>query len=619
MPREDLESLSGAWRQTAADLRGAAESGDPQAGVEYARRLLAEGDVDGALPWLEAAALEGDAFAARTLAVTMRDRGAYERAERWYRAAADEDGECAFGLARLLEKAGMLAEASQWYEKGAALGDLHATTNGALLLARRGMREEAAELLLEARRRGDAVAGHALDRIEELQDDLRDRARRVDEAAGTRDPYEALDVIHDLDEDTAVFRDYPWLLDGALALYDQAAQITGNDQPLVWKALLLDKLELWDEARRLLESVAERFPTRSAAPYVLGVLHRERGHLDEAERWLRVGAGLNDPGSQWNLAALMLRQRRLDEAERWFASYRERPGDGGNDVESALDRVDELRRVPDNALDPADDLRLPGLRAAAQAGSTVAALELARLLRIARALPEAAHWYLVASRAGAAGAEVELGEMLYDLGEALSRHVIHRFLPSAEAAYERAYAAAFADPADVALIERVGRLYLEMDDDFRAGAWLRRAARLGHGDAAWWAGRRSEASGDPQEAERMWALAAYHGVAQAGWLAGRSMVRRGAHTEAEPLLRLAWAGREEQEQLHEAAYWMGLSLRGQGRLDEAAGWLRTAVAVHAHVRKGYEALSEPAPFDPEEGLADVLSAMDRDNDATPVT
>jgi tetratricopeptide (TPR) repeat protein len=609
---------------TDTGLRAAAEGGDVQAGVQYAK-LLMEGsdkDIDGAVPWLEPAALVGDAYAARTLAILTRDRGEYERAERWYRAAADHDGGCAFGLATLLEKSGDLAGAAEWYDRGAALGSLECKTNSALLLAKQGLLEEAEERLSEALREGDHVAGHALDRIAEFGAGIWECVTRVTEAVRDHDPDAAADAVSDLDKEG--FREYPTYLDEALPLYDEAAELAEDDRPLVWKALLLDKLDRWDDARHVLERAAERFPELNFASHVLSLLHREHGDLTQSERFLRRGAERGHAPSQWNLAVLCLKQHRLDEAQRWYAAYGEQADEENDkDFEAGLELVEEYRREPGDPLDKADEVRLPELRAAAEGGDLAAAVELARLLQRANAFPEAVKWLRAAAESGDAQIQLELGELLYDECDAHSRHVIRWFLPAAKAAYERARAAqasdpADIDPADVDLVERVGHFYLATKDEFNAEKWLRRAARLGRGKAAWWSGDRSDDYGDRQEAERLWALATRQGVAWCGWLAGRSMVGRGAYAEAEPLLRTAWEAREEKEPLHEAAFWLGRSLRGQGRLDEAADWLRTAVEVHRHVQMGYSGFMLTSLFDPRLELVALLDELERDDEAGPL-
>ncbi|GLZ15484.1 hypothetical protein Acsp04_57190 [Actinomadura sp. NBRC 104425] len=553
---------------------------DPAA---YARRLMDRGDIDAALPWLERAGRAGDASCVRTLAAVLRDRGEYERAEQWYRVAADRDGGCAFGLAALLEKSGDTAGAARWYARGAELGSAECRTAEALLSAAQGRRDEAERLLEEALALGDRTAAHALEEMERFRAFVRRCEDMVAEAVAGGDHATALDAVAELGRDVAGFRAYAYFQDDAVRLFDKVADAADDDRPLVWKGRLLERLDRWDEARRALEEAARRFPGRPYAPFTLGVLCRERGLVGEAEHWLRRGAALADASSMWELAGLCLRQRRFAEARDWYTAYGEHAGDNDHrDVEGALERVEAQRRAA-GAATAADAGRLDGLRAAAEGGAPGAAAELAGLLEEAGRFAEAARWYGMAAETGDVAAGLALGELLYGRCEAEP------------------------DEADVGLVERAGHLLLIANDAFNAERWLRRAARLGHGKAAWWCGDRSEEYGDVQEAERMWALAARRGVAWCGWPAGRSMVRRGAYAEAEPLLRLAWDGRHDEPPLHEAAYWLGLSLRGQDRLEEAARWLRTAVEVHHRVRSAMGT----AQFDPRAALAEVLDELNR--------
>ncbi|MQY07734.1 tetratricopeptide repeat protein [Actinomadura macrotermitis] len=594
-----------------SDLLAAARGGDLRASVRYAELLCGRRDIDGALPWLEAPALAGDGHAARTLAIIMRTRGEHEHAERWYRAAADRDGGCAFGLADLLDKSGDLAGALEWYDRGAALGSLECKTNGALRRLEQG-EVEAAEALREAAAEGDEVAAGRLGDMAELADELK---TLLGEVRADTDAEYVLDLIGGLDERPERFRAFPHLLDDALKVYDAAAEVVGDDRPAVWKALLLDKLGHVDEACQVLGAAVQRHPEEGYAARVLGLTHLERGDLDAAGEALRVSAERGYLPGMWSLALHRLRLRDLDGAQEWFGRYREAGGD--NDAGAQLARVAELRAAPDNVLSAEDEARLPDLRVAADAGDAAAAFELGGLLRDRHDLAEAVRRFRAAAGAGDLRAREALARLLWKHCGSEARHVLPLAVPAAEAAYPRAFAAPVADPADVTLVEWTGRLYLDEGDDFLAERWLRRAARLGHGNAAWWAGNRSDTPehGDPQEAERMWTLAARRGVPWCGWLAGRAMVRRGAHAEAEPLLRTAYAARAEQEPLHEAAYWLGLALRGQGRTDEAAQWLRTAVDVHPHVLKGYTGFMRTSLFDPREPLAEVLYELGRDAEA----
>ncbi|QKG20668.1 TPR repeat family protein [Actinomadura verrucosospora] len=535
---------------------------------------------DAAVALLEADALGGDAIAARTLGIAMRDRGLYEDAERWYRAAARTDGGCAFGLATLLEKSGDLDGAEQWYAVGAALGSLECKTNGAMLTARRGRPQDALRVLREAADEGDDVAANALEHHADITALLHNVAEDVTAAAQDEDPEEALDLVESLTEYTGWFGRFPDLLDEALALFDRAAA-AGASGALISEAFLLDDLGRWDEARRVLDEGTRRFPGESRLPYVLGLMLREHADFTGAETRLREAAEAGRAEAQWSLAVLMLKRRRLDEAERLYRAYGEQAGglDEPRDFEDGLRLVAQYRDE-DPASDRSDEA-IAALRAAADAGDSAAA--------------------------------ATLGDVLTDCG-ALKPAVLAALLPAAEHAHARPEP----DGADVALIERVGSLCLRTDDEFGAGKWLRRAARLGHGEAAWWAGNKSDEYGDPHEAERMWAVAAGNGHPFCGWLAGRAMVRRGAHEEAEPLLRIAFEAREREPALNEAAYWLGRSMLGRGRPDEAAEWLRTAVSVHGTVQRGYTGFRRASLFDPRVDLAEALLELGLDGEAGPL-
>ncbi|MBO2457450.1 tetratricopeptide repeat protein [Actinomadura violacea] len=542
------------------------------------RAVPADGYLDdAAVALLEADARGGDAVAARTLGIAMRDRGLYEDAERWYRTAARTDGGCAFGLATLLEKSGDLDGAEQWYAAGAALGSLECKTNGAMLTARRGRPQDALPVLREAADEGDDVAADALEEHEDITALLQGVAEGIAAAEQDEDPKAALDTVESLTECTGSFGRFPDLLDEALALFDRAAG-AGASSALIAEAFLLDDLGRWDEARRVLDEGTRRFPGESRLLYVLGLMLREHADFTGAEARLREAADAGDAEAQWSLAVLMLKRRRLDEAERRYRAYGEQAGGlvEPKDFEDGLRLVEKYRDedpVPDRS-----DEAIAALRAAADAGDSAAA--------------------------------ATLGDVLADCG-AVNSVVLAALLPAAGHAHTKPEP----DNSDVALIERVGSLCLRTDDEFGAGKWLRRAARLGHGKAAWWAGSESDEYGDPYEAERMWAVAAGNGHPFCGWLAGRAMVRRGAHGQAEPLLRIAFEAREREPALNEAAYWLGRSMLGQGRTDEAAQWLRTAVSVHGTVRLGYTGLRLASLFDPRVDLAEALLELGLDGEA----
>ncbi|MEU9154010.1 tetratricopeptide repeat protein [Streptomyces sp. NPDC048417] len=150
--------------ESAELLRRAAEAGHPEAAEQLAVRLLAVGDEEAALRYLEAAAEGGSVSAAREAGRLHRDR-----AERWLRRAAEAgDGaaahqlgemlmgrghrpearhwyfralskghqEVAFGLANLCLGAGDLVTAESWLRRGVDQGDARAMNGLALLLHR---------------------------------------------------------------------------------------------------------------------------------------------------------------------------------------------------------------------------------------------------------------------------------------------------------------------------------------------------------------------------------------------------------------------------------------------------------------------------------------------------
>ncbi|UKY54581.1 tetratricopeptide repeat protein [Streptomyces inhibens] len=518
--------------------------------------------------------------------MTAKDRGEGETAERWYRSAAERDGDCAFGLANFLEEGGDLAGAAEWYRRGAALGSLACKTNGAVLLARSGRKEEAREQLWEAADAGDHIARHALDAMDAAEDKL---IEYEDELAEAEDAEEAFDALEDLLYEKEIFRAYPWLVADAEALYEEAAEL-GCDHALVDHALLIEReQDRFDEADALLLRAHARGSLRGTR--VFAVLRENRGETAAAEEWYLKAAEGGDGTAQWNLGLLYKRQRRLDEAYAWI----ERSAHKG--YEKQLEHIDELRDEPDNVLAPDDESRLLALRPRAEAGDAEAATELADLLAHKRDLPEAIAWYERAFAAGHAGAGLALGRTLKGMGTRPERLLEH-YRPATESP----------DLAPEATDE-LGQLYLDMDDEAGAERWLRRAARLGSGSAAWWCADRSDDYGDQQEALRLWRQAAEAGHGMPAFKAGRALLLRGDAAEAEPLLRLAY-----EEDVPEGAYWLGRTFRELGRLDDAVTWLRTAVDIHGYVQSRYSGFMLTSLFDPRIELAELLCEREADDE-----
>ncbi|MBL1098121.1 tetratricopeptide repeat protein [Streptomyces coffeae] len=587
----------------AAALRTAAAAGEPGAYRAYAEHLTGQGLLDEALPWWARAADAGDPHASRTLAICHKDRGDFAEAERWYRTAAERDGGCAFGLARLLEESGDTAGAEEWYGRGAELGSVQCKTNGAVMLAARGEWDTALERLAEASDEGDDVAVRTRAVIEEILGGLEDWREGLAAAEAQGDPEAAYDALRELlDPDREGMYDaYPRMVAEAEALYARAAAV-GSAKALVDQAIFIARDPgRFDEARALVERSHER--GYDGAAYVLGVWFEERGDLRAAEQWYRT-AHEADGGHLWacfNLGMLCKRQRRLDEAERWFRATGVDedawdPFDEGQErIVRALKDVAAIRADPERQPSAAWQERLPALRARAEEGGPDDCFAYADALDRLYRFPEAAEWYRTA---GTPRALLDLGRMLYEGGGAKGTLMAPYYEPAAaegdaEAAYD------------------IGVIHDKAGDQRTAEIWFHRAAGLGHGRAAWQLGWTSqERGGDPQNAERWFVRAARTGLVPPAFLAGRSMVRRGAHAEAEPLLRTACDG----DHL-EAPHWLAKALRGLDRAAEAEPWLRRAVENHPRVLRQYDALARLGVDDPRLDLAEVLIGLDRDEEA----
>ncbi|WP_257231860.1 tetratricopeptide repeat protein [Streptomyces sp. Rer75] len=593
------EDTPGDHRDVAAELRAAAAAGESGAYRSYAELLTERGQLDEALPWWARAADAGDADASRTLAICHKDRGDFAEAERWYRTAADRDGGCAFGLARLLQEAGDPVGAEEWYGRGAALGSVSCTTNGAMMLAARGEWNTALERLAEASAEGDDVATRTRKVIEDLLDELAGWHDALAAAEAAGDPeaaYEALRALLDPDRQ-GMYDTYPHLVAEAEALYARAAAV-GSVKALVDQAIFVSRdAARRDEARALVERAHEL--GYDGAAFVLGVWAEERGELRAAETWYRT-ADDADGGHFWacyNLGVLCTRQRRLDEAEEWLLSTGIDPENWDPFSESEERVIRALEDVAAIRADPARQGsaqwrdRLPGLRARARDGGPDAWYAYAEALDHIHRLPEAAEWY---RKAGTPRALLALGRMLYRSGGAKGTLMVPYYEPAA-------------GEGDASAAYDIGRIHDEAGDRRTAEIWFHRAAGLGHGGAAWWLGWTSEErGGDPQQAERWYVRAARTGLVPPAFLAGRSMVRRGAHADAVPLLHTAHDGGHA-----EAAYWLAKAVRGLGRPEEAERWLRTAVERHPQVLRDYGPMSRQALPDPRRELAEVLTELGR--------
>ncbi|MEU3189615.1 hypothetical protein ABZ686_02990 [Streptomyces sp. NPDC006992] len=627
--------------------RMAAEHGEAADRHAYAEFLVGRGRVDDAVRWLEEAARGGDPRAARLRAVTAKDRGQYAVAAYWYRTAAERDGACAFGLAELLwERLDDQEGAAEWYARGAALGSVECRTNGALLLLSQGRSAEAEAELAQAAPY-DHVAGRVEQRMAELGERIDLHRARILEltalcglpaeerpadlparVAEFLDDAEECAPFSELHTEPEWFTSYPSFLPEAEKAYVEARAL-GNPRTDQWHALLHYNLDRYEDACRVLADGLRRHPDSRLLSRSLSAVHFQYGELARYEASLRPGAEAGDRIQQRRLGDLCREQWRTAEARRWLEAA-EAGTDGDDDpYEAAADSLTELEadeRTGPPALSAEEETRLPALHAAAGSGDPAAALELGRLAEKLHRYPEAVRHYRRAAAAPEASASAVDGGVggaarALDAGRnggedspacpaAVASYALGRMLHEECGAHEKAVVPLYLPAAragDLDAVEGLGALYVRLDDPVAAEPWLRRAARFGRPEAAGWVGNRvGDGYGDMEEAVRWWTRAAKGGKVWYGWRAGKQLVRWRRYEEAEALLRLAWTGREEQEALHEAAYWLARALRGQGRTAEAVEWLRTAREVHHLVRSGYSGFMLTSLFDPATELAELL-------------
>lgn len=121
-------------------------------------------DMDAALIWFEAAALQGHLPAKQVLAGLAEERGDRDAAQRWYLAAAEAgDGAAQLALAQLLEHGGQDPEgALHWYRAAAEQGQAAAQFALAAALAEQGAHDAAADWFKRAADHGDLRAKHNL-------------------------------------------------------------------------------------------------------------------------------------------------------------------------------------------------------------------------------------------------------------------------------------------------------------------------------------------------------------------------------------------------------------------------------------------------------------------------
>ncbi|NGO75975.1 sel1 repeat family protein [Streptomyces sp. YC504] len=549
-------------------LVAAAASGDRKMVRRHSDFFVWGRLVDEGIPYWQRAVAAGDPFAHFTLARYRKIRGDRAAAETLYRAAADRDVDCAYGLGVLLGERGD-PEAAVWFRRGWEEGrHLDCKIELGKLLAAEGQPGEAARLLMSEVEIGDIAVFRWAKLFESFRETFDEVAAGLDAAEAAGDGDSAAAAVRALIDLDRHFADYPGLKTEAAGLYGRASALSAPAR--VDHSLFLVESggeASWPEAVALLVSAHEEGVAE--AGYVLGAVHGERGDLAEAERWYGTVAGAGDQDAQWNLAVLLKRQRRYDEAEVWLNRL-------GPDVEKAVSMLSAITALREaGQVDPGEDLdRLPGLRERAQAGDAAAAYTYGKILR--------------------------------DGAKTAYRYLLRWIEPAAQAGDPDAAC----DLAD--LYRALGRPVLRDE-------WYRKAAEAGHHGACRYMGHLLEHHRDYQEAERWFVRAAGDGSSLHVMLAGKLKVQRGAYAEAEPLLRSVWEDADEDTpQWVEAAGYYGLALARLGRPEEAETPLREAAERWgAEIRPHYdsddlEALTRMV--DPAKELAKVEALLAQRDD-----
>ncbi|AZQ39927.1 sel1 repeat family protein [Streptomyces cyaneochromogenes] len=543
-------------------LVAAARAGDAKTARRHTDFFVLGKHVDEGIPYWEQAVAAGDAFSHYTLARYRKIRGDRQAADALYRAVAERHAGCAYGLGVLLREDGD-PEAVDWFRRGWEQGrHLDCKIELGKLIAAEGRPDEAAKFLMSDIDLGDIAVFRWAQLFESFREDFDRVAAGLDAAEAARDEDAAVEALRPLFDLEGHFLQYPGLTTEAAGYYRRASALSAAAR--VDHAVFLTETggeASWPEARGLLLQAHEE--GYEGAAYALGVLHEQRGDLDDAEHWYGLAAGRGQQRAQWGLGLLCKRQRRYEEAERWFREI----GEDNEDVVEQLSRIAAIRAG--GGIAPGKDLRrLPGLRARAEAGDV-----------------QAAYVY---------------GRIVGDWGGADDVHLVRWIEPAALA-------------GDPHAAYDLAEIYGTMRRPALRDQWYRTAAEAGHHDACNQMGWLSEHHRDYQEAERWYVRAAGDGSPLNAMLAGKLKAQRGAYAEAEPFLQMVWEQGGDSAYRTEAAGYYGLVLHRLGRLAEAVEPLRTAASrwdddVSArYSRDDLDVLARTV--DPKEELAKVEAAL----------
>ncbi|TXR95953.1 sel1 repeat family protein [Streptomyces sp. col6] len=495
--------------------------------------------IDEGIPHWERAVEAGDIWSHYTLARYRKIRGDRDAADALYRAVAEFDAGCAYGLGVLLREDGNTEEAAEWFRRGWENGrHLDCKIELGKLMAAEGQPAEASAFLMSDTELGDIAVfrwSQLFDSFVEVFDRV---AAALDTAEADEDGAAALAAVRELFELDAHFADYPGLAPRADALYRRGSALSAEAG--MYYAMFLTETgeESWPEAIELLLRAREEGVPQAAA--LLGNKCEQRGEMAEAERAHLLAVEAGEEAPKWNLGMLCLRFGRYDEAERWFREF----GDDDRDAVQQLARIAALREGGPRAADEPDYRLLPVLRERAEAGDV---------------------------RAG-----YEYADMLNDWGGKNARYLIPWLEPAARAGDpEAAY--------DLAQLCAKLRRFTDRDK------WHRVAAERGDRHSCHHMGWLSDHHHDYQESERWYARAAGLGSRLDSMLAGKLMVQRGAYAEAEPYLRRAWEEGDDNDAFRtETAGYYGTALRHLDRLAEAMTLLTTAVEGWRDVLRLYD-------------------------------
>ena len=449
----------------------AAEAGLIPAMHNLAVLLQASERTEEAERWYQRAADAGHLDAAVNLGVSLHRRGNRVEAELWYRQAAEAGiPAAAFNLALLLKDSDS-QQAESWYRQAAEAGIAAAANNLGVILEQRGDYQQAKESYSQAADAGHELATENLDWLffAELGDDITQRVATMKDESRRL----AMASLELLEEFEGQFKTVDEIDRTVRQMSEESSRrlaAAGNPFATYDYAVLLQRAGRQQEAKEWYLRAEEIFrpPAERGDPdaaYRLGLVLYDLGLDSEAEMWFRRAMEKGDPDPAPRLLQLFRKREALDEAIEFFTDAAE----SGNTAKVELAMLIRERQEREEA--EAD-------RIAAEQGDMEAAVKFARYLQDRGALNEADKWYQRAGRDGNPDALFYLAKKAYN--------------PFAEGRFRI----------------RLGgseRRLREAEDLYR------RAAEVGHVEAAFHLGAMLDLLNNRQEAEDWYAKAAHSG------------------------------------------------------------------------------------------------------------